>query len=374
MANKQSKDPGLNTNIRPGSQDVLGFQPDLFPFDAWTFDDPNRVVAPKIRLKDPWALVVTGEDIEGEIDGGQIADGTIDNGQLADGAVNTPKLDQGNISIQSSNYDPGVAGWAIDAGGSAEFQDGIFRGTIQAADGNFSGNLDAASGNFGSFESELLVDTVVFPATTTEAVVYDYLEPLLLPKDGARLGTIGSLGASEIFTTELNEPAGFVFFRDEAGSLLFFIDEGSSSQIGAQLTLKVFSDSIVRGSLDVVYDLNVGNSGVGGDLNFVGSGAKITGKPALDADTTQTLFGHILTRRGTNGTSGQIVTSGDMFDALDDIIQGSNKVQLSLQEGSNYYTGVAFISGSVATFAYNGNEEFFTEGSATTTTFDWVWV
>ena len=40
--------------------------------------------------------------------------------------------DQTNLTIQSSNYDQGVAGWAIDNDGNAEFNNGVFRGTLFA--------------------------------------------------------------------------------------------------------------------------------------------------------------------------------------------------------------------------------------------------
>jgi hypothetical protein len=41
--------------------------------------------------------------------------------------------------LQSDNYIPGQAGWRISSDGTAEFQSGVFRGTIQAASGTIGG-------------------------------------------------------------------------------------------------------------------------------------------------------------------------------------------------------------------------------------------
>lgn len=53
--------------VRPGSLDVRGQQPTLFPFDAFEFDDPNRTEEPELRLKAPWKMVassITAEALE----------------------------------------------------------------------------------------------------------------------------------------------------------------------------------------------------------------------------------------------------------------------------------------------------------------------
>ncbi|AUS01886.1 TMhelix containing protein [Vibrio phage 2.044.O._10N.261.51.B8] len=42
--------------------------------------------------------------------------------------------DQNSIQIKSSNYAAGVQGWAIDKNGNAEFNNGVFRGTLYAPD------------------------------------------------------------------------------------------------------------------------------------------------------------------------------------------------------------------------------------------------
>lgn len=46
--------------VRPGSLDVRGQQPTLFPFDAFEFDDPNRTDNPALRMKTPWTFASSG--------------------------------------------------------------------------------------------------------------------------------------------------------------------------------------------------------------------------------------------------------------------------------------------------------------------------
>jgi hypothetical protein len=63
---KYGKDVGININARPNALNVRAQQPSLHPFDAWEYDDPNRVAVPYLRLKAPWKLDI-GELEVGEI-------------------------------------------------------------------------------------------------------------------------------------------------------------------------------------------------------------------------------------------------------------------------------------------------------------------
>lgn len=51
--------------------------------------------------------------------------------------------DQNSIQIKSANYSSGSTGWAIDANGNCEFNNGTFRGTLSGATGNFEGTVYA---------------------------------------------------------------------------------------------------------------------------------------------------------------------------------------------------------------------------------------
>lgn len=48
------KDVGLNANLRPNSVNVIGEQPNLYPYDAFSFDDPNRTESPTLGMSDGW--------------------------------------------------------------------------------------------------------------------------------------------------------------------------------------------------------------------------------------------------------------------------------------------------------------------------------
>lgn len=52
-------------------------------------------------------------------------------------------------SVYSPNFSKGNAGWAIDAAGNAEFNDGNFRGDITGATGTFTGAVAASQLNIG---------------------------------------------------------------------------------------------------------------------------------------------------------------------------------------------------------------------------------
>jgi hypothetical protein len=73
----------------------------------------------------------------------------IEETDIADGAISTPKLQANSVTadqlaavnigvgkfIASTSYTPGTAGWAIQADGTAEFNDVTVRGTLVAGDG-----------------------------------------------------------------------------------------------------------------------------------------------------------------------------------------------------------------------------------------------
>ena len=54
----------LQPDIRSGSITQINLDPDIFPFDAFEFDDPNRTLEPDLKLKEPWAF--DGQTIRAE--------------------------------------------------------------------------------------------------------------------------------------------------------------------------------------------------------------------------------------------------------------------------------------------------------------------
>ena len=104
-------------------------------------------------------------------------------------------------TIQSTNYEPGVAGWKIRKDGPAEFQDIIIRGT-----GTFSGDLNAAGGTFagslsaatGTFAGSLTAGTVDMSMLMGETHIYStpgtYTLTIPADKSSIRLTVIGGGG------------------------------------------------------------------------------------------------------------------------------------------------------------------------------------
>lgn len=56
---------GANLNLltRPGSISNRDLNVDVFPFDAFEFDDPNRVSKPSLTMKDPWNLKIGNSEL-----------------------------------------------------------------------------------------------------------------------------------------------------------------------------------------------------------------------------------------------------------------------------------------------------------------------
>lgn len=52
------KDVGLDANVRPNALNVRGQQPNLYPFDAFQFNDPNTVDKPKLGMAPGWSFDV----------------------------------------------------------------------------------------------------------------------------------------------------------------------------------------------------------------------------------------------------------------------------------------------------------------------------
>lgn len=71
---EQVKNQSLRYPSRPGSIDPRALQTNVFPYDAFQFDDPNTVADPKVRLVEPFAFEV-GEIVASEISGAVTVEG-----------------------------------------------------------------------------------------------------------------------------------------------------------------------------------------------------------------------------------------------------------------------------------------------------------
>jgi len=73
--------------------------------------------------------------------------------------------------IQSENYQPNVSGFIVKADGNAEFNDGIFRGTLDVNRGIFRGELDV--GSLSILNSTPIGIILNYPIGTTAQTIYD---------------------------------------------------------------------------------------------------------------------------------------------------------------------------------------------------------
>lgn len=100
--------------------------------------------------------ITTGKIFANAVTAAEIAGGTITAAELATNAVTAIKIAAGAVTaekiaawqmevgqyIQSANYSAGSAGWKIDQGGTAEFQDVTARGTFKTAASGQRAELD----------------------------------------------------------------------------------------------------------------------------------------------------------------------------------------------------------------------------------------
>jgi len=110
-------------------------------------------------------------------------------------------------AIQSPNYVPGISGWTINRDGSVEFNNGIFRGTLQA------GTLIAGLITESSISNSVFGDGQILNSTITDTdIVIDSSGGTLLvyAVSGQTVTTVNAVGAG-VF----NIPAGVTFLKVE---------------------------------------------------------------------------------------------------------------------------------------------------------------
>jgi hypothetical protein len=240
--NGKEKGNSLEAQVRPGSLDVVGQQVELFPFDAFNFTYKPQDNDYKISLKEPWMFDASTIDV-GDIVGDSLRINTIlahESYTMIDGGDPTdpPELeyDGGNDvsaeaervfndntgkyvdipldyiaiesplfmregvmgTLQSSNYEEGVDGWSLQPNGDAEFNNGVFRGHIEAESGTFKGVVNTSGGIFGDIYSGQ-VDSFSYPIGTSGEVIKNLLEDHFLPLD-AMLPFVGTIDPPYTFS------------------------------------------------------------------------------------------------------------------------------------------------------------------------------
>lgn len=269
-------DNSLEAKVRPGSLEVTGQQPELYPFDAFEFQTyDGKKGRPKLTMKDNWKLdpetietyslsvaKITAPFETTHIDGGDPEDSdedTYDGGshpKTDDDEIyndNTGENDVSGMSkdiiaiespvffkegiagdMQSLNFESGESGWEITKDGDVEFNDGVFRGSLDAAGGTFKGNLDAAGGTFsgtleasdGYFKDNFVIKTSyieenygvrissvyadsAFGFRVTEGDLYDHIQEV------AHDDNTGNYGKFSVM--------GFIFIKDTYYPLSYII-------------------------------------------------------------------------------------------------------------------------------------------------------
>lgn len=149
--------------------------------------------------------------------------------------------------IQSTNYSAGNqgAGWRIDKNGNAEFNTGVFRGTLAAATGTFSGQLNAATGTFsgllnaaggvfrGSVRSDSFANGYAWPPAGQRGY---YLGP-----EGILVGNFNGGGAFFQFDQASNR----IFFGGELfGATGTFSGQLTAQAVNAVRTINIADESV----------------------------------------------------------------------------------------------------------------------------------
>ena len=86
--------------------------------------------------------VMIAEGNELYIDTARIKNSSLTSTKIADGSITNAKIGK---EIRSDDFVDGARGWIINKDGGAQFNNGIFRGHIEAASGKFKGTLEAQS-------------------------------------------------------------------------------------------------------------------------------------------------------------------------------------------------------------------------------------
>jgi hypothetical protein len=95
------------------------------------------------------ASITTAKIDDAQITAAKIVDATITNAKIANAAINEAKIADASITnakiaenIQSNDFSAGTAGWRIQKSGNAEFNNAVFRGTLDVKSASSGGRLE----------------------------------------------------------------------------------------------------------------------------------------------------------------------------------------------------------------------------------------
>lgn len=240
----------------------------------------NGVTAP------PGVYMTQAFILNGDITNAKIGNLAVDDAKVA--SMSVAKLIAGSLAvseyIQSTGYNPGVAGYKIDGAGNAEFNNVTVRGTVYATSGSFTGTVTATS---GSFTGSIFANSgTIAGATFTSSEVHS---------PGYSLGTTGwqlDSSSGRVNATSLH-------VLDSTGTRIFNTDATGVQkvlQIGTALSVDASGNAVFGGSLTANGIVNtaqlVANSVTQVATNVpVGTISVPTGSPTVVATLTITTSG-----------------------------------------------------------------------------------
>ena len=152
-------DKGLIQDVRPASAEITGQQRELFAFDAFEYEDPNKNDPAKITVKEGWKLNLQRAVI-GDTD--LSVDGSFLNVDLIEaGAINASKIDVTDLFAQDITATGTITGVTIIGGN--------ITGTSSISIGPFVVTNDGAIQNIRFRNTDnLLFDNKTYAISATE--------------------------------------------------------------------------------------------------------------------------------------------------------------------------------------------------------------
>ncbi|MCP4229558.1 MAG: hypothetical protein GY771_05360 [bacterium] len=290
-----------------------------------------------------WQYVdtTTNKVLDADIDGLGIA-------KLTSGDLGATATIIGGGWIESDNYVVGTSGFHIDDT-TAEFNNGVFRGTIYASAGEFTGTITATSGELGDLDITGTLEVQTGGKIITNASGSGYLE--------IAGGT--SSNYLKFYTEHADEttpPSAWVTNWGASGwSFVLSAGQDNPSVSQSQLILsgETFAGVVGYGaSLATQYgDLNLGATAAGADVNITAGNDIVLTTTDASGDIFLNPNGDIEMSPGDD----VLVTSGGLYakGALSGppygqfLISGSNEEAIFRNDGSRMYFLIANSSGAV---------------------------
>jgi hypothetical protein len=182
---------------------------------------------------------------DGTIVNAKIGNATIDDAKIA--TLSATKITAGSMQvgsyIQSTGFTSGSVGWKISADGNAEFNNGVFRGSLSAATGTFSGALSGATGTFagslsgatGTFSGSLSAASGSFTGqvtATSGAIGGITIGAHALQSSNFVSGSSGfqvtDTGAAEFFSVTIRQPVIDAFVTTITGGDISILGGGAN--------------------------------------------------------------------------------------------------------------------------------------------------